>query len=105
MSQEQKQAIAREFNLSETTFLHIDESNADASSWTVDIFMTTSELPFAGHPTIGTACHVLSKVARSRGVGGGKIEAGFNIKAGPIGLEYDVGKKVARAAIPHNVYV
>ena len=105
VTQEQKQTIAREFNLSETTFVHEAEVGVDAESWTVDIFMTTDELPFAGHPTIGTACHVLSRVASSRGIGDGIIEAGFKIKAGPIGLRYDVAKCIARASIPHDVYV
>ncbi|KAJ4354269.1 uncharacterized protein N0V89_006003 [Didymosphaeria variabile] len=51
LTQEQKQNIAREFNLSETTFLH--ESVGDEPGvWTVDIFTTHEELPFAGHPTI-----------------------------------------------------
>lgn len=54
LTQEQKQLIAREFNLSETAFLHGTESSEEPnSSFTVDIFMTTKELPFAGHPTIG----------------------------------------------------
>ena len=45
------QAIAREMNLSETTFVE----NANASGYTVRIFTPSVELPFAGHPTIGTA--------------------------------------------------
>lgn len=47
------QAIAREMNLSETTFLLPPTAgNADAR---VRIFTVTEELPFAGHPTLGTA--------------------------------------------------
>jgi len=46
LSQEQKQAIAREFNYSETVFLHEDTSSPDGRK--VDIFTTTEELPFAG---------------------------------------------------------
>jgi trans-2,3-dihydro-3-hydroxyanthranilate isomerase len=52
----QMQAIAREFNLSETTFV---ERRADAieaaEGVRVRIFTTEEELPFAGHPTLGTA--------------------------------------------------
>ncbi|KAF2134887.1 Diaminopimelate epimerase-like protein [Dothidotthia symphoricarpi CBS 119687] len=109
VSQEQKQTIAREFNLSETTFLH--EKSADASqdaqddAWTVDIFMTTRELPFAGHPTVGTACYILGRVARERGVKDGVVEGKFALKAGSVGLVYDVGKGMARAGIPHNVHI
>jgi PhzF family phenazine biosynthesis protein len=52
LTQEQKQNIAREFNLSETTFLHEPTGN-EFGVWTVDIFTIHEELPFAGHPTIG----------------------------------------------------
>jgi trans-2,3-dihydro-3-hydroxyanthranilate isomerase len=50
----QMQAIAREFNFSETTFVFPDE--ASASRLSVRIFTPAAELDFAGHPTIGTAC-------------------------------------------------
>ncbi|KAJ3927291.1 MAG: hypothetical protein NXY57DRAFT_1042546 [Lentinula lateritia] len=55
LTQHQKQLIAREFNLSETVFIHITQSNYDDPSapFVIDIFTTTEELPFAGHPTIG----------------------------------------------------
>ncbi|HST65061.1 MAG TPA: PhzF family phenazine biosynthesis protein [Mycobacteriales bacterium] len=46
------QAMAREFNLSETTFPMASERGAD---YRVRIFTASSELPFAGHPSIGTA--------------------------------------------------
>jgi PhzF family phenazine biosynthesis protein len=48
LSQGQKQKIAREFNLSESTFLHEKGPGAQGDDWTVDIFMTNKELPFAG---------------------------------------------------------
>ncbi len=47
------QRVARELNLSETTFVLPRESEADAMR--VRIFTPAAELPFAGHPTIGTA--------------------------------------------------
>lgn len=53
------QRIARELNLSETTFVLPQESNDDATR--VRIFTPAAELPFAGHPTIGTA-YVLRRV-------------------------------------------
>lgn len=105
LNQEQKQRIAREFNLSETTFLHENSSDAKNDQWTVDIFMTSRELPFAGHPTVGTACYVLSRTAEERGLTNGVIDATFTLKAGPVGLRYDVAKKTAKAAIPHDVRV
>lgn len=47
------QRVARELNLSETTFILPRESQDGATR--VRIFTPASELPFAGHPTIGTA--------------------------------------------------
>ncbi|KAJ4408549.1 hypothetical protein N0V91_003200 [Didymella pomorum] len=105
VTQEQKQRIAREFNLSESTFLHEKASDATEDKWTVDIFMTSQELPFAGHPTVGTACYVLSRIAEERGINEGVIDAAFQLKAGHVGLRYDVAKKTAKAAIPHDVHV
>lgn len=48
------QAIAREFNLSETVFVSAAENPAHSAR--LRIFTPAVELPFAGHPTIGTAC-------------------------------------------------
>lgn len=60
LSQSQKQLIAREFNLSETVFLHDqNESDIENSSVRIDIFTTTAEVPFAGHPTVGTSNYLL----------------------------------------------
>ena len=55
------QRIAREFNFSETTFVFPPRQGGDAR---VRIFTPTMEIPFAGHPTIGTALalHNLGKV-------------------------------------------
>jgi trans-2,3-dihydro-3-hydroxyanthranilate isomerase len=47
------QAIAREFNLSETVFVFPPADNAHRAK--VRIFTPAAELPFAGHPTVGTA--------------------------------------------------
>ncbi|MGZ4828599.1 MAG: PhzF family phenazine biosynthesis protein [Candidatus Angelobacter sp.] len=52
----QMQALARETNLSETTFiLPRDAATERERGVRVRIFTTTEELPFAGHPTLGTA--------------------------------------------------
>ncbi|WP_394825196.1 PhzF family phenazine biosynthesis protein [Pendulispora albinea] len=54
------QHIARWTNLSETTFvLPPSERHAGAASYRVRIFTPTCELPFAGHPSVGTAHAVL----------------------------------------------
>jgi len=59
LSQTQKQKIAREFNLSETVFMH--EGNPDDGPINIDIFTTDIELPFAGHPSIGSGWYLLSR--------------------------------------------
>ena len=56
LTTEQMQAIARETNLSETTFiLAEDKTLARDQGIRVRIFTVAEELPFAGHPTLGTA--------------------------------------------------
>ncbi len=71
------QAIAREFNLSETTFVGAAEADG---GWEVRIFTPAAELPFAGHPTLGTAWvlraeHALGdQVVLQLGVGPVRVE-------------------------------
>jgi trans-2,3-dihydro-3-hydroxyanthranilate isomerase len=47
--------IAKETNLSETTFIFPDDGGTPDSGTKVRIFTVEEELPFAGHPTLGTA--------------------------------------------------
>ena len=61
LTTEQCQAMAREFNFSETTFPGSEV--ADGAEYATRIFTPEVELPFAGHPTLGTAW-----VLRSRGL-------------------------------------
>ena len=53
------QKIAREFNFSETTF--VLPKNGPANTCRVRIFTPRTELDFAGHPTVGTACALVMK--------------------------------------------
>ena len=53
------QEVAREFNFSETTFVYPPSDPAHTRR--VRIFTPGTELPFAGHPTVGTA-HVLAAI-------------------------------------------
>jgi PhzF family phenazine biosynthesis protein len=62
---ETMQALARQFNLSETTFV-LPSKMAAAR---VRIFTPEYEMPFAGHPTLGTA-----HVCRSLGLGGNALQ-------------------------------
>jgi PhzF family phenazine biosynthesis protein len=111
ITQEQKQTIAREFNLSESIFIH-ESLNPDAEvpEWDVDIFTTDDELPFAGHPTIGAAAYVLGLGVK----GSGRRNGRFVTKAGPVpiflnGTMESDGREgflpVVSADIPHNVHI
>jgi trans-2,3-dihydro-3-hydroxyanthranilate isomerase len=56
------QQIARETNFSETTFILSDQPEND--SFRVRIFTPGEEVPFAGHPTLGTAFVIQQKIIR-----------------------------------------
>src|SRR3954467_2377125 len=56
LSDDEMQAIAKEMNLSETTYiLRRDAATEKELGVRVRIFTVEEELPFAGHPTLGTA--------------------------------------------------
>jgi trans-2,3-dihydro-3-hydroxyanthranilate isomerase len=78
----QMQAIAREFNLSETVFVFPPANPRHSAR--VRIFTPVSELPFAGHPTIGTA--VLIAIERTKHLGPGRHEmmVVLDEKVGPV---------------------
>lgn len=79
MSDVLMQNIARELNHSETTFIQRAENGGDAK---VRIFSQTEELPFAGHPTLGTAFIM----AQTRP---GKTKLVLEEKVGPISVALD----------------
>jgi trans-2,3-dihydro-3-hydroxyanthranilate isomerase len=60
ISDEEMLAIAREINFSETTYILSDQ--ADEMGYPVRIFTPGEEIPFAGHPTLGTAYIIQSKI-------------------------------------------
>ncbi len=101
---EQMQSIAAEFNLAETTFVLPPENPAHTAQ--VRIFTPRAELPFAGHPNIGTAF-----VLASRGECFGRPVSeplGFEEKAGlvPIDLKTAAGRVTgARLRAPLDVTV
>ena len=65
LSDDQMQAIAREFNLSETVFVMRPQAIRHTAA--VRIFTPAVELPFAGHPTVGAAV-VLGMQTRSSAI-------------------------------------
>ncbi|HEY2168776.1 MAG TPA: PhzF family phenazine biosynthesis protein [Candidatus Angelobacter sp.] len=96
LSDAEMQAIARETNLSETTFiLPRDAATERERGVRVRIFTTTEELPFAGHPTLGTAMVLRNDAQRGNGsaeeialdLNVGRIPVRFSTRDGlPFGL-------------------
>jgi trans-2,3-dihydro-3-hydroxyanthranilate isomerase len=81
LSDADMQAIALETRLSETTFIiPRDEATERADGVMVRIFTVAEELPFAGHPTLGTA----SVVAHARHV----TEVALDLKVGRIPVSF-----------------
>src|SRR5438477_11637087 len=63
LNDDEMQALAREMNLSETTFIFPRDPATEAHK--VRIFTVAEELPFAGHPTLGTALHLYASKSES----------------------------------------
>jgi trans-2,3-dihydro-3-hydroxyanthranilate isomerase len=78
ISGEAMQRIAKEMNISETTFVMRPQDPAHAAR--VRIFTPASELPFAGHPTVGTAWVLASEGL----VPGGSMEFVLEEGVGPV---------------------
>jgi trans-2,3-dihydro-3-hydroxyanthranilate isomerase len=89
LSPEQMQALARQLNLSETTFI-LPPVQPGASAH-VRIFTPTFEMPFAGHPTLGTA-HVV------RALTGARDRVLLEMKAGLIEVTAEGAEWTLRAA-------
>jgi trans-2,3-dihydro-3-hydroxyanthranilate isomerase len=89
LSETEMQALAREMNLSETTFVLPPDD--PANDFRVRIFTPGRELPMAGHPTIGTA-FVLAREKMLR-AGGGTLTIRLEEKVGliPVRLEMKDG--------------
>jgi trans-2,3-dihydro-3-hydroxyanthranilate isomerase len=81
LTDQQMQALAREMNLSETTFVLPREPQVEAHEGKrVRTFTVEEELPFAGHPTLGTALY-LHSTAASR-------EIVLDLNVGKIGVRF-----------------
>ena len=90
---EQMQAIAREFNLSETVFILPGTNGADAN---LRIFTPAREMPFAGHPTVGSSLIL---------AGEGRIgaTATLSVKAGMVAVTVADGKATIMAPQPAHI--
>jgi trans-2,3-dihydro-3-hydroxyanthranilate isomerase len=85
LSTREMQRIAREMNFSETTF--IIGHKPRAGGYDVRIFTPEEEMPFAGHPTLGTAYIVREKIMRKPAE-----RVVLNLKAGQIPVDFGPGK-------------
>jgi len=77
-----RQAIAREIGFSETTF--VDPTPAPDGSWNVRIFTPDKEIPFAGHPTLGTA----DVIYRHLGSAGDRVVLALGVGAIPVARQH-----------------
>ena len=81
LSDEEMQTIARETHLSETTFVFPEEPAADAEGgFRTRIFAVDYEMPFAGHPTLGTASVLAEQL--------GRTEVALRLKVGRIPVRF-----------------
>ena len=87
LSDQQMQAIAREMRLSETTFIIPGDPEMEARDGVrVRIFTTEEELPFAGHPTLGTAAWLRLHHPRLRQVGTETVT--LRLRVGPVPVRF-----------------
>jgi trans-2,3-dihydro-3-hydroxyanthranilate isomerase len=84
LSDAEMQRIAKEMNFSETTFILSDEKRE--GGYDVRIFTPEIELPFAGHPTLGTAYVIQHEIVKEP-----VDEVVLNLKVGriPVTFSYD----------------
>jgi trans-2,3-dihydro-3-hydroxyanthranilate isomerase len=85
LSDAEMQALAREMNLSETTFILPRDAATEARDGKkVRIFTVESELPFAGHPTLGTSLYLYASDSNREK----PAEITLDLKAGKIPVRF-----------------
>ncbi|KAH7142091.1 hypothetical protein EDB81DRAFT_54824 [Dactylonectria macrodidyma] len=100
------QKIAREFNFSETVFIHGRHDGQDVPR--ISIFTPVNEMDFAGHPIIGTGHALFQKFlgdASPSVTPKQNVERVVTTKAGLITLQYDQTAGNVSAQVPHNVHI
>ena len=98
LEQDVKQTIAKEFNFSETIFVHPPSASPEDGR-RISIFTIKGELPFAGHPVIGAACHICQNLEAET------EEIFLRCPAGLIKVRYIRDEKIAEVDIPHDVRI
>ncbi|MGZ2403861.1 PhzF family phenazine biosynthesis protein [Rhizobium ruizarguesonis] len=92
LSDEAMQAITREINLSETVFVQPSANPAYAAR--LRIFTPGRELPFAGHPTVGTA---VALAERAHGAATRDLVTVLEENVGPVRCAVRLRERVRRA--------
>jgi len=86
------QALAREMNLSETTFIFPrDDATEAREGKKVRIFTVETELPFAGHPTLGTALYLYASQSNQKK----PAEITLDLRAGKIPVRFTANSEKA----------
>ena len=100
LSDRQMQQIAREFNFSESTFVFPPEAGHTRK---VRIFTPATEVPFAGHPNVGTAFALAT--AGELGPIDGSITVTFEEKAGlvPVSIHQREGRIWCELSAPQRL--
>jgi trans-2,3-dihydro-3-hydroxyanthranilate isomerase len=94
---DQMQQIAREINFSESSFI-LTDPEPNKSSYPVRIFTPAAELPFAGHPTLGTAYILQSQILKQP-----IANVILDLPVGPIDVRIDYeDNQVDRLWMRHN---
>src|SRR6202040_2575654 len=94
LSDDEMQALAREMNLSETTFIFPRDTAIEAKDGKkVRILTVAEELPFAGHPTLGTALHLYASDSAPDSRDSAEIT--LDLKAGQIPVRFTTNSENA----------
>ena len=92
LNDQEMQALAREMNLSETTFILPRDAATEAREGKkVRIFTVEQELPFAGHPTLGTALYLYASEPKQKTA----AEISLDLKAGKIPVRFTANSENA----------
>lgn len=103
LHQQQKQLIAREFNLSETVLIYEptddDKQKGDVR---IGIFTPWAEINFAGHPTVGTSTYLLRYLQNNPTYAGVKA---LQARAGRIPISLTEDRTGIELQVAHNVHI
>jgi trans-2,3-dihydro-3-hydroxyanthranilate isomerase len=90
LSDHEMQALAKEMNLSETVFIFPRDASTEAQEGKkARIFTVAEELPFAGHPTLGTALYLHASQSADHGTPSDQIVLDLAVGKIPVRVDQD----------------